>query len=197
MLRIVDGLRDSSESFRYRWDLYRLLFAEAPIDLAENVPDGYDKASRQTGYRTFAGEIVKSHGERMIANFLYLNGVSYIYERPYDVQVADATHSQYRPDFYYPSIGVWHEHWALDRNGDPPAEFNGYAQGMAWKRGVHAQHGTTLIETTWANVLFGDGLMKLQSELTELGLSFRLEPGQANHRRVGQAHEARGPGSTC
>ena len=30
VLRIVDELRDASESFRYRWDLYRLLFAERP-----------------------------------------------------------------------------------------------------------------------------------------------------------------------
>ena len=41
ILRIVDELRDASESFRYSWDLYRLLFANAPTDLAENEPDGY------------------------------------------------------------------------------------------------------------------------------------------------------------
>ena len=113
VLRIADELRDASESFRYHWDLYRLLFANAPADLAENEPDGYNHATRQTGYRTFAGEVVKSHGERLIANFLYLNGVDYVYERPYDVDVSDTTHSQYRPDFYYPGIDVWHEHWAL------------------------------------------------------------------------------------
>jgi hypothetical protein len=49
-----------------------------------------------------AGEVVKSHSERLIANFLYLNGISYAYERPYDVHVADATQSQYRPASYYP-----------------------------------------------------------------------------------------------
>ena len=176
VLRIVDELRDNSESFRYHWDLYRMLFANAPIDLAENEPDGYDKATSQTGYRTFAGEIVKSHGERLIANFLYLNGVNYEYERPYDVQVADATHSQYRPDFYYPDIEVWHEHWALERDGKPPDAFQGYAESMAWKRGVHAQHGTTLIESTWADVMFGDGLSQLKDELTRLGLSFDWNP---------------------
>ena len=159
----------------------------------ENEPDGYDNATRQTGYRTFAGEVVKSHGERLIANFLYLNGVDYVYERPYDVHVADATHSQYRPDFYYPDIDVWHEHWALDRDGKPPAEFDGYAEGMAWKRGVHAQHGTTLVESTWADVMFGDGLTRLKDELTRLGLTLRLEPRPSPQRRVGEAHEARGP----
>jgi DNA helicase-4 len=176
VMRIVDELRDASESFRYRWDLYRMLFANAPTDLTENEPDGYDKATSQTGYRTFAGEIVKSHSERLIANFLYLNGVNYEYERPYDVDVADATHSQYRPDFYYPDIGVWHEHWALHRDGMPPAAFDGYTEGMAWKRRVHAQHGTTLVESTWADVMFGDGLIQLKDELTRLGLSFDWNP---------------------
>jgi DNA helicase IV len=176
VLRIVDELRDASESFRYHWDLYRLLFATAPADLAENEPDGYDHATRQTGYRTFAGEVVKSHGERLIANFLYLNGVDYVYERPYHVDVSDTTHSQYRPDFYYPGIDVWHEHWALGRDGKPPPEFQGYAEGMAWKRRVHAQHGTTLVESTWADVMFGDGLTKLKDELTRPGLRFDWNP---------------------
>ena len=176
ILRIVDDLRDASESFRHRWDLYRLLFANAPTDLTENEPDGYNKATRQAGYRTFAGEVVKSHGERLIANFLYLNGVDYVYERPYDVDVSDSTHSQYRPDFYYPGIDVWHEHWALGRDGKPPPEFHGYAEGMAWKRGVHAQHGTTLVESTWADVMFGDGLTKLKDELTRPGLAFDWNP---------------------
>lgn len=176
VLEIVDDLRDSSRSFRRNWDLYRMLFADAPTDLAEDEPDGYDKATGQTGYRTFGGELVKSHSERLVANFLHLNGVKYVYERPYDVDVAAATHSQYRPDFYYPDIDVWHEHWALDRDGRPPDKFEGYFEGMTWKRGVHAEHGTTLVESTWAEVMFGDGLDKLQDELTGLGLAFDWNP---------------------
>jgi len=176
VMRIADELRDASESFRHDWDLYRLLFANAPADLAENEPDGYNGVTRQTGYRTFAGEVVKSHSERLIANFLYLNGVEYFYERPYDVDVSDSTHSQYRPDFYYPASDVWHEHWALGRDARPPPQFQGYAEGMAWKRGVHAQHGTTLVESTWADVMFGDGLTRLKDELARLGLTFDWNP---------------------
>jgi DNA helicase-4 len=47
---------------------------------------------------------------------------------------------------------------------------------MAWKRRVHAQHGTTLVESTWAEVMFGDGLSKLKDELTGLGLRFDWNP---------------------
>jgi DNA helicase-4 len=176
VMRIVDELRDSSETFRYRWDLYRLLFANAPTDLNVDEPDGYDRETSETGYQTYGGEVVKSHGERLIANFLFLNGVPYEYERPYEHNVADASHSQYRPDFYYPAIGVWHEHWATDQDGNPPAKFHGYAQGMEWKRSVHARHGTLLIESTWADVMFGSGLEDLKAQLTDLGVTFDWNP---------------------
>lgn len=176
VLRIVDLLRDASETFRYRWDLYRVLPAHAPTKLETHEPDAYDSATRQNGYRTFGGDIVKSHSERLIADFLYLNGVEYEYERPYCVDVADASHSQYRPDFYYPTIDVWHEHWALDQHGNPPAEFEGYAAGMAWKRDLHGRHATQLIETTWGDVMFGDGLEKLEAELTRRGVALDWNP---------------------
>ena len=176
VMRIVDKIRDASELFRYHWDLYRLLLANAPTDLDEKVPDGYDKAARVTGYKTFSGVVVKSHGERLIADFLYLSGVEFQYEKAYDYPVADETHSQYRPDFYYPSIDVWHEHWALDQLGQPPAEFHGYAEGMAWKRRLHVEHGTQLLESTWADVMFGDGLAKLEVELKGLGVTFDWDP---------------------
>ncbi len=58
IMRIVDELRNASQSFRYHWDLYRLLFANAPTDLDEKSPDGYDRAPRATGYKTFSGTVL-------------------------------------------------------------------------------------------------------------------------------------------
>jgi DNA helicase IV len=176
IVEIVDQLRDSSETFRYRWDLYRMLFATAPWDLDEGEPDAYDRDTRETGFRTFSGTMVRSHGERLIADFLYLNGIAFEYEKPYDVDVASETHAQYRPDFYYPDVDAWHEHWALDREGNPPADFDGYAEGIRWKRHLHDVHGTTLVETTWADVVYGEGLRHLQERLCTLGVSFDWNP---------------------
>jgi DNA helicase-4 len=50
---------------------------------------------------------------------------------------------------------------------------------MAWKRRVHAQHGTTLVESTWADVMFGNGLTELKDDLTRLGLTFDWNPDRA------------------
>lgn len=176
VLRIVDALSDASPVFRYDWDLYRMLFATTPTELGGGTPDGWDAEAAQAGFQTFAGDVVKSYGERLIADFLHLGGVEYRYERPYAHDVADATHSQYRPDFYYPGIDVWHEHWAIDRDGQPPASFVGYAESMAWKRELHARCGTQLIETTFDEVVNGDGLARLRNQLEGLGVAFDWNP---------------------
>lgn len=179
--RIVDELRDDSPGFRYTWDLYRLLLARIADGPDAGERDGDDRRTEQTGFRTFNGEVVKSQGERMIADFLFLNGVTYEYERPYVHDVADKEHSQYRPDFYYPGVDVWHEHWGLDRHGNPPAEFHGYAEGMAWKKAVHREHGTTLIETTWAEIIDRSGLRALAHDLEAAGLTLDWNPDRPIH----------------
>ncbi len=184
VLRIVDALSDASPSFRYDWDLYRLLFATTSDDPDDGDPDGWDPDTGTAGFRTFAGEVVKSHGERLIADFLFLSGVTYRYEQPYAFDVADSTHSQYRPDFYYPGIDVWHEHWALDRDGNPPADFVGYRESMAWKRELHGRYGTTLIETTFGEVVHGDGLALLQGQLEDLGVVFDWNPNRTVNQWV-------------
>ena len=174
--RIVDDLRDASQDFRFKWDLFRLLFARVSESPDAGDPDSYDPASRIAGFRTFAGETVRSQGERMIADWLYINGVDYEYERPYEHDTRDATHGQYRPDFYYPRIDVWHEHWAIGHDGRPPESFAGYEQSMRWKRQVHSQFGTRLLETTWAGMLEQEGFTKLAEQLTRLGITLDWNP---------------------
>ena len=176
---IVDELRDRSSTFRFKWDIYRLLFARMSDDPSGGEPDAYDYNTKLTGYRTFNGETVKSQGERMVADFLFLNGVRYEYETPYHYEVADAQHSQYRPDFFYPDVDVYHEHWALDRDGNPPAEFAGYAAGIEWKKSVHQRFGTTLIETTWASILDQTGFAPLANDLRKSGLELDWNPDRA------------------
>ncbi len=178
VMEIVDELRDQSQAFRYNWDLYRLLFASAATSLETTQPDGYDSKSSTAGYRTASGVLVKSEGERLIADFLFFNGVEFKYERPYVHDVADASHSQYHPDFYYPDIDTWHEHWAIDRDGNPPKKFVDYQQGMQWKRDLHRKFGTSLIETTWAGVVFGEGLQELGEELTQRGQALDWNPNR-------------------
>ena len=61
---------------------------------------------------TFSGERIKSVEELMIANFLFLNGVNYEYEKPYP----HGDH-MYRPDFYLTDYDIWLEHFGVDQYG--------------------------------------------------------------------------------
>lgn len=178
VLEIVDHLRDVDPVFRYKWDLYRLIFAQTSTDINSFNFDGLDKENSRRGFQTLRDEIVRSHGERLIADFLFLNGINYEYERPYDHDVSDMDHSQYRPDFYYPEFGIWHEHWAFDANGNPPStpEYANYRKSRAWKIQTHRKFKTPLVQSTWASVVFGDGLAKLQRDLEKHGLEFDWNP---------------------
>lgn len=120
--------------------------------------------------------MVRSQGERLIADWLYLNHVPYEYERPYRVDTSGTHRRQYHPDFYYPGIDAWHEHWGLDSDGNPPPDLTGYREGMVWKRKLHAEHGTTLLETTWAGVMDGTDFPRLARELRSRGVRLRWDP---------------------
>lgn len=183
---IVAELKGSDRRFRYAWDWFRLLlFTRPDEDFTEPAaPDSWDPARRATGYRAMDGTTVKSEGERWVANFLYLHGVSYEYERPYPHDTADAEHRQYHPDFYYPDIDVWHEHWGLDADGKPRPGWTDYLDGVEWKRALHRQHGTTLLETTWAEVMEGDGLSRLEKELVGHGIRLDWDPDRPPARGV-------------
>ena len=107
----------------------------------------YEQHVRDNELRTFNGELVKSFEELTITNFLSQNGIEYQYEARYEHDTASSQYRQYEPDFYLPERYIYVEHFALNKNGQPPPGWAGYAEGVAWKRALHAQHGTELLET--------------------------------------------------
>jgi DNA helicase-4 len=167
LLEIVDELKDNDSTFRATWDLFRLVLGQdlPKFGHESKNPDGWDSESRREGFWTLNNEVVKSRGEQLIANWLFYNGVNYIYEAAYKHPTADASHRQYQPDFYFPELDAYLEHWALDERGEPPEEFVGYKEGMLWKRSIHAKHGTTLLETTMAELWSGKAIKYLSKEL--------------------------------
>lgn len=192
IMEIVDRLRDSSADFRFKWDMFRLLFGRVSEEPDGGEPDSYDRSERRTGFLTYRGETVRSQGERLIADWLFLNGVDYEYERPYSHDVADSTHAQYRPDFFYPQANVWHEHWALRADGTPPPSFLNYAESMAWKKDVHSRFGTPLVETRWNEIIDLSGFDALAQDLKRHGLELDWNPDRPipgakplEHERLG------------
>ncbi len=143
------------------------------------------EADRQGGMDTMLGERVKSIEELMIANFLFLNGVTYEYERPYDHEIppelTEENRRAYQPDFYLTDYDIWLEHFGVDENGrvpwmKTPIEEQAYLDGMDWKRKVHAACGTRLIESySWWNK-DQDLLNKVEALLRANGVELTIDP---------------------
>lgn len=183
---IVDDLKDRDIGFRTKWDLFRVVFSRDLPKFGSKVDhEDWDADSKETGYRTLQGEVVKSHEERVICDWLFYNGVSYRYEQPYEVDTANPRYRQYRPDFYYPDAKAYHEHFALDAKGQPPKDFAGYMEGVVWKRGIHKETGTTLWETTSATLWSGKALDMLAKNLKDAKVKFDPNPDRpARGRKV-------------
>lgn len=173
---IIDQLKDRLPAFRVQWDLFRFVFKrDLPAFGAPEPADVWD-AEGASGLRTANGEVVKSQEEAMIADWLFLNGVDYRYEHRYAFKTADEDHRQYKPDFYYPTIDLYHEHLALDAQGRAPVHFAGYMEGVAWKREKHRQMGTDLFETTSHGLREGKDLQRLEAALVERGVVLDPNP---------------------
>lgn len=99
---------------------------------------------------TLKGELVRSLDERFIADFLYIHGIKYEYEKKYELAPYD-----YYPDFYLSDYDIYLEHFAIDKHGKAPAVFENpkkYVENIQIKRDLHKKMGTKLIETTTAHL---------------------------------------------
>ena len=183
---IIDDLKDRDAPFRAKWDLFRMVFSrDIPKFGTVGDAEDWDQDSKKTGYRTLNGEVVKSLEERVIADWLFYNGVEYRYEPRYQFDTADPTHRQYYPDFYYPAAQAYHEHFALNAKGQPPKEFTGYLEGVKWKRGKHQEMGTTLWETTSATLWSGKAFALLTKKLKAAKVKLDPNPDRpARGRKV-------------
>lgn len=131
---------------------------------------------------TLAGERVKSQEELLIANFLFLKGVLYDYEKPYPKPYErDPGRKEYRPDFYLPDYDIYLEHYGVDENGEPAPWWSkiakeNYKAGMEWKRHLHAGVGNRYVESfSWWHRK-GILLDNLTEKLKALGVKFKPRP---------------------
>lgn len=134
---------------------------------------------------------VRSEQEKKLCLVLTTLGVKFRYEEPYEIELKDEQHCQYRPDFsiHYTENGrqkrVYLEHFGIDEHGMVPvwfAEDKGisykeandlYGDGITWKRETHKKYGTTLIETTSADFKYFDIVKKLKKLLDKASVPYQ------------------------
>ena len=177
--------------------------AQAHVRLPPN--DGKHDKTVRVSLR--AGSVdVRSHGEAAICRVLDNRGIPFKYEatyveapaseeertqRPEVANVKDkCRETGYQPDFKITldeDFVVWLEHWGIDRNGNPPKEWDhreSYVGEISRKRRAHKVLGTRLAETNWGQyreVLDGD--RDWDSTVIEAVASAAdLDPGSINQR---------------
>ena len=150
--------------------------------------DEYEEYVRGVELRTLSGDLVKSFEELEIGNFLTEHGLEFRYEESYEMPTATRRYRQYQPDFFLPGHDIYIEHFALDEKGCPPLGWIGYAEGVEWKRRIHSQHGSKLVETYSWQHRQGVLLPTLQKRLEEAGVHFAQVPRQTLVRRLAQEH---------
>ncbi len=107
--------------------------------------------------RTLNGDRVKSYEEWEISNWLYRNGIEFEYEPPYEHDLPADARGAYKPDFKLTESGVYIEHFGVRKSRGPDGSIRlttaphinqeRYLEDMEWKRKVHRDNGTILIET--------------------------------------------------
>lgn len=131
---------------------------------------------------------VRSEQEQKICFILSSLSVQFRYEEPYEYPVADAMHSQYKPDFsiHFKCNGkpqrLYLEHFGVDEHGLVPAWFakdrdisyeeanRKYNDGITWKRAAHDKFGTKLITTSSADFYRSDIRETLRRLLLNAGV---------------------------
>lgn len=121
---------------------------------------------------TMQGERVKSVEELMIANFLYLNGIDYEYEKTYPHGAV-----MYRPDFYLKEYDIYLEHFGVDEYNRAqwltPLNEEKYVDEMLLKREAHKTYNTKLLETYSYYNRDNKLLQKLQEMLEAEKVAFK------------------------
>lgn len=127
---------------------------------------------------TIRYERLKSAEEVKIANFLYLNGIDYEYEKPYP-HFIPGMKRPYLPDFtiIVHNEPIYIEHFGITEDGKnsyyDAQTLDKYIKAIEWKKRLHKKHHTKLVYTYSS---YNDGrnfLEDLKSQLENLQIEFK------------------------
>ena len=138
-------------------------------DLDSHINMQLDHDYNQENIYTIKNELVKSKGEAMIANFLFMHNISYDYEKVYP-ELLD-NNKPYHPDFtiYLGSEEIYIEYFGLSEVDD--GKYNRYKKNMIEKIKYHRIHHNKFIGLDYIE---GQNLLSnLRISLEHLG--FNLE----------------------
>lgn len=149
---------------------------------------------RSQKQRTITGEYLRSQQEVQIANFLYINGIDYVYEKPYPYPMPYSK-KIYTPDFYIKQGNneAWIEHFGITQQYQSSIftheQLERYTQAIAHKRRLHKQFGTKLIETYSSYSDGRDLLEHLEEELIKNGFVLNRRSDEEIYKKLAETEK--------
>lgn len=201
---MVEQIRRKNPVFDSKWQIFQSsLKSPLPDIFSITSYSEYNEYQKQAGASlknsnfgkrlmllTMDGNEVKSVEEARLANFLYMSGVRYEYEKNYSYPTSNKDYRQYCPDFYYPEADLYHEHFAINEFGTPPSFLGSkYLEGVSWKRKLHASNNTKLIETHSADFFDGSCEKKLLAMLQRHNISFNPPSADEVDQRIKESFD--------
>ena len=163
---------DKYETYNLLFEAYKNKKLEEANDIGlKDVVNGLlEKSLNREVVYTINGELVKSKGEAVIANFLFCNNIDYKYEKLYEELVNDRR--TYRPDFTLNLAGedVYVEYFGLSNYKE--SEISTYEKIRKIKEDYHRINKTKFIKIDYKRE--EDLVQTLKSELLNMG--FVLKP---------------------
>lgn len=173
--QMIHELQQSDPVFQRLWAQLLVLYpkADIPIEVFDSEEDYrryISDRNRRDGatISTLPGVYVKSLQEQRIANWLWLNSIPFEYERQVLIGEESGEQRYVQPDFYYPQIDTYHEHFAINKDGTSP--FEGYVEHAQQKRVGYHKAGISFIETTSAQATDDSLLEILEAQLRKRGI---------------------------
>lgn len=168
-------------------DYYRMLsmvgFSTVHKSIAEDKKIEQEAEQEFEDKQTLNGEFVRSYEELVIANYLFINGIKYEYERLFPAEEWGRNDTkEYTPDFYLNEYDLYWEHFGIGFDGKPgyldEKGQKDYIYTMELKRERYRELGRKLIETySWQ---FSNGLIYkyLEETLEEFGIQKNPIPAE-------------------
>ncbi len=168
--------------FRRSWINFLTLVKDTIPDVETfKTKDDYDqyveymREERRKGeparFTAFSSDLVRSFEELSICNWLYAQGITFLYEKPFPY--TPESWENFNPDFYYPDIDVYHEHFGLNHDGKAPQFRGNYAEQAENKRVLFNETiPGQWFETRSANFRDGTIFDLLESRLRAHGQTF-------------------------
>lgn len=125
------------------------------------------KPKKQYGVKsvTLRGEMVKSIGEKRIADYFERNNICYIYEKEARTNALIFSSKISNPDFYLPDYDVYVEYWGLV-DADDNYTRNRYVRNMKRKMAIYHQNGIKFISIYPRNLQNLDWIFRKKFEKT-------------------------------